>query len=354
MSIGSSIYSSKKKTGSSYLASVNTSNKWASALDDSYNKLANREEFSYDQNNDALYQQYAQMYQQNAKLAMEDTVGQVSALTGGYANSYASTAGQAMYNQQMNNLNEKSLEIYRLALQRYNMETDRLMNLHSATATNYGLEQDRINSEVSMAQWNAEFDENQRQYDENMAYQYSRAAAQDAQWAAEYALDNARLSSENSRFYAQLSYDKQRAATQDAQWAKEQAYKQERDLVADSQWQQSFDYKKDVDQRDFEYQKQRDAVSDSQFAKELAYKYASLNSKSSSSSSTKKVTKSEYETTMNTIPNDLKQYLTYGTKNIKTNEDLRDARVSAIETSLNRGDLSEEKAEILLRYYGYY
>ena len=208
---------------------VDRTNKWADELESRYNQIANREKFSYDMNNDAFYKQYAQRYQQNAKLAMDDTVGQVSALTGGYGNSYAQTAGQAMYNQQMQGLNDKATELYQLALQQYNMEGDRLNNLYSMAANAYGMEQDRINAEVAEAQWNAQFAEQQRQYKLDMAYNTSRAMAQDAQFAQ------------------QMAYDYSRAKAQDAQW-----------------------------QKTFDYNAGRDAVSDSRYKDELAYKYASL------------------------------------------------------------------------------
>lgn len=260
MPLGSSIFSyvGGGKGGASHVSKVNRSNKWEDELNDIYNQISSREKFTYDMNSDAFYKQYAQQYQQNAKLAMEDTVGQISALTGGYANSYAATAGQAMYNQQMQGLNDKAIDLYQLALQQYNMEGDRLNNLYGITADAYGMEQDRINSEVAEAQWLTEFEESQRQYNQSLAFDYARAAAQDAQWAAELAADN-------SQFYASLAYDKSRAKAQDAQWAQEFAYSKERDAASDAQWQQTFDY-----------QKQRDAASDKQYAKELAYKYAAL------------------------------------------------------------------------------
>jgi hypothetical protein len=345
MSIGTSIYSSKKKkTGSSYLASVDTSNKWSSALDNVYNQLANREAFSYDMNSDALYKQYAQQYQANAKLAMEDTVGQVSALTGGYANSYASTAGQAMYNQQMEGLNEKALDIYQLALQRYNMESDRLMGLYNATASNYGLEQDRINSEVSMAQWNAEFDENQRQYDESMAYDYARAAAQDAQWAADLAAENSRyyagLSAENSRYYAGLAYDKQRAKASDEQYASDLAYKYAA-LEADKAYN---DAKLAEDKRQFDLSLAEDQRQFNEKQKKST----------SSSSKTKVMSKTEYERTVSALPNDLRQYLTYGAVQTTNSDEVRKRRVTALKTSVDQNSISEDTAEKLLVYWGYY
>lgn len=349
MGIGSSLYSTlssmKKKKNEydanrNYASQIDRTNKWSQQLEDTYNNIANREKFSYDMNNDAFYNQYAQRYQQNAKLAMEDTVGQISALTGGYSNSYAATAGQAMYNQQMQGLNDKATELYQLALQQYNAEGDRLNNLYSMTANAYGMEQDRINAEVAEAQWNAEFDEQKRQYNLNMAYNASRALAQDAQWAAGYA------------------FDVGRAAVGDAQWEKSFAYNANRDKVADEQWQKTFDYNASRDavadsqwEQTFAYQKQRDAVSDSQYAQDLAYKYAALNNKKPKGGyqdPTEEDTKK-----LNAIPQSLRMFLK--TRNKGENSTYKDAdesMVKAIDYSLNtEKSITEEQAEWLLKYY---
>lgn len=322
---------------------VNRTNKWSDELESAYNNIVNREKFSYDMNNDSFYNQYAQQYANNAKLAMQDTVAQASALTGGYSNSYAATAGQAMYNRQMEGLNDRATELYNLALQNYNVEGDRLNNLYSMAASAYGMEQDRINAEVAEAQWEAEYREQQRQYNLNMAYNVSRAAAQDAQWAAGYA------------------YDVSRAAASDAQWEKSFQYNADRDKVADSQWQQSFDYNASRDsvedarwEKQFEYQQQRDAVSDSQFAKEMAYKYAALYEKGDKID--KITSKDEYERTLNSLPNDLRLYLNTGaTQGTNNSDEIRQRRVTALQTAVERNEdsVSEETAKKLLQYWGY-
>ena len=322
---------------------VNRTNKWSDELEDIYNQINGREKFSYDVNNDAIYKQYAQQYTNNAKLAMQDTVAQVSALTGGYSNSYAATAGQAMYNQQMAGLNDKATELYNLALQRYNVESDRLNNLYSMAANAYGMEQDRINSEIAEAQWSAEFDESQRQYDENMAYQRQRDAIADSQWNKTY------------------NYNAQRDAVADRQWQQSFQYNADRDKVADSQWQQSFDYNASRDsvedarwEKQFEYQQQRDAVSDSQFAKEMAYKYAALNNKGNNGN--KITSKDEYERTLNSLPNELRLYLSVGATQGTNNSDvIRERRATALETAVESSEnpISEEKAKRLLEYWGY-
>ena len=78
--------------------------------------------FNYDVNEDALYQQLKDKYIQQGKLAMEDTIGKASAMTGGYGNSYAQSVGQQAYQGQLDNLNDNIPELYDMALARYNTE----------------------------------------------------------------------------------------------------------------------------------------------------------------------------------------------------------------------------------------
>jgi hypothetical protein len=240
--------------GASSKSSVDKTNKWEDELRERYDNVVNREKFKYDMNNDPLHNQYAQLYEQNAKLAMQDTVGQVSALTGGYGNSYAQTAGQAVYNQQMSGMNDKALELYQMALNQYNAEGDRLMQMYGITADRYQTEYNRIRDEVADEQWQKSFDESQRQYNLGLLMDAG-------QFAVGTAVDV-------GKFGANMAFDMSRAAVSDAQWEKSFGYQQERDKVADAQWQQQFEYKQI-----------RDSVSDNQFKDELAYKYAALNNK---------------------------------------------------------------------------
>ena len=57
--------------------------RWDAELDKLYDQITNRKPFQYDLNQDALYQQYKEQYQRLGRQAMEDTMGQAAALTGG-------------------------------------------------------------------------------------------------------------------------------------------------------------------------------------------------------------------------------------------------------------------------------
>ena len=106
-------------------------------------------DFSYDLNGDALYQQYKDKYIQQGKLAMGDAIGQASAMTGGYGNSYAQSVGQQAYQAQLNNLNDIVPQLYQMALDRYKMGKQDLYSqydmLLSEYEREYGLYSDEYN-----------------------------------------------------------------------------------------------------------------------------------------------------------------------------------------------------------------
>lgn len=141
------------------------------------NQIQNRPKFNYDFASDPLYNQYAQRYQQLGKMAMEDTMGQSAALTGGYGNSYAQTAGQQQYNQYMQGLNDVIPELRNSAYQMYSDEGDdmarRLSLYQQQEDTDYGRYMDAYN------QW-----QNERNY----LYQLAKDEEEKRRWEAEYAL----------------------------------------------------------------------------------------------------------------------------------------------------------------------
>lgn len=113
------------------------------------NKILNREKFSYDLNGDALYQQYKDKYIQQGKMAMQDTMGQAAAMTGGYGNSYAASVGNQAYQAQLNNLNDVIPELYQMAYDKYNQEGQDLYNQYGLLSDDrnmeYGLWGDKYN-----------------------------------------------------------------------------------------------------------------------------------------------------------------------------------------------------------------
>ena len=234
-------YLSKAQTAESSLPNKYQS-KWQAKLDQQLQKIVNREKFKYDFNADPIYQQYKDQYVNAGKKAMMDTVGQVSALTGGYGNSYAATAGSQSYQEYLKGLNDRIPELYNAALNKYKMEGDELYQLYDAL----GSQDDR-----EYAQYQGDWD---RAYN-LMAYyadQYNSAAGREQ---GDYQFD------ENMKF------DRERAAVEDSHWDQDFAFNRERATVEDSHWDQ-----------DFAFKRERASVEDSHWAEEMALRRASLSS----------------------------------------------------------------------------
>lgn len=182
---------------------------WQSQISEMMDKILNREKFSYDLNGDALYQQYKDQYTAQGQKAMMDTMGQAQAMTGGYGNSYAQSAGQQAYQGQLQQLNDKIPELYQLALNKYQMEEDQMYDQASLMAQMENQDYGRYRDQVS--DYNTELDRLQNRYDTERDYDYSK-------WA-----DNRDFS------YGQYIDDRN------------YQYQQDRDKVSDEQWQKQFD-----------------------------------------------------------------------------------------------------------------
>ena len=145
---------------------------WQSQLDDTINKILNREKFSYDLNGDALYQQYKDKYIQQGKMAMGDAIGQASAMTGGYGNSYAQSVGQQAYQAQLQNLNDIVPELYQMALDKYNNEGQELYNQYAMLGDRENMDYGRYRD--SVADWMTERDYLAGRYDSERGFDYSK------------------------------------------------------------------------------------------------------------------------------------------------------------------------------------
>lgn len=102
--------------------------------DEALQAYLNREDFQYDLNGDALYRQYKDRYMEMGKTAMQDTMGQAAALTGGYGSSYAQSVGHQAYNSYLQQLGDVVPELYQLAYDRYRDKGDRLYKSYQSWA----------------------------------------------------------------------------------------------------------------------------------------------------------------------------------------------------------------------------
>lgn len=148
------------------------SSQWQGKLDELMNSILNREKFSYDLNGDALYQQYKDKYVQQGKLAMGDAIGQASAMTGGYGNSYAQSVGQQQYQASLDNLNDIFPQLYQMALDKYNMEGQDLFNQFGMVADRENLDYSRYRDTVN--DWYTDLDYLTGRYDTERGFDYNK------------------------------------------------------------------------------------------------------------------------------------------------------------------------------------
>lgn len=202
--------------------------KWESQLNGIIDSILNRQPFSYDFNEDALYKQYAEQYTRRGKLAMQDTMGQAAAMTGGYGSSYASTAGNQAYQEYLSQLNEVIPELYGMALDRYQMEGQNLYNqygmLNEQEQQDYGRYMDSYN------QWLTERDYATGRYDSERNFDYGKYA-DDRNFAYNQYVNDRNFEYGKYSDDKNIAYDEYRNAISDAQWAEEMDYKQYLDTL---------------------------------------------------------------------------------------------------------------------------
>lgn len=206
------VYSRDEDDGGGYGSSGYLS-RYQARIDALADAILNRDPFSYDKEQDPLYQQYKDTYTRAGQRGMQDTLAQVSARTGGLASSYAESAAQQTYNNYMAQLADKVPELYQLA---YSMYMDDLTQDRNDLSMLMGLD------DTAYGRWSD---------DRNFGYNAYRDQVADRQW--------------------QQQFD----------------YNASRDQVADSQWQTQFDYQKAQDalaqqnwQTQWDYQLQQDAL----------------------------------------------------------------------------------------------
>lgn len=138
----SSVYQDAWAVTQQQLAQLSTGRtSFTDQIKDMMNKIQNREDFQYDVSTDTMFQQSLASAMASGQTAMQDTIGQASALTGGYASTYATSAGNQAYNAYIQDAYNNLPEYYNLAMEAYQMEGkemyDQLAMLSDADANEY-------------------------------------------------------------------------------------------------------------------------------------------------------------------------------------------------------------------------
>lgn len=126
-------YSYSAYTPSTYSKTVDTSATEA-MLKDALEGIRGYEDFQYDLNADMLYKQAVDNALQQGQMAMQDTMGNAAALTGGYGNSYAANVGNQAYQNYITQVNNNIPQFQQMALGVWQSGLDRLMNEYSAVS----------------------------------------------------------------------------------------------------------------------------------------------------------------------------------------------------------------------------
>lgn len=121
---------------------------YAGRIEQLYDQVMSRGPYQYDFNADPLYQMYKDQYMRQGERAMQDTMANAAALTGGYGNSYASTAGNLAYQDYLTRLNGILPELAQQDYGRWQDEGSRLMDqlglARDMDETDYGRAQDAL------------------------------------------------------------------------------------------------------------------------------------------------------------------------------------------------------------------
>lgn len=150
-------------------------NRYQDQIDQLTQDILGREPFEYNYLEDPNYQQYAESYTRNGQRAMQDTLGQLAARTGGLASSYATTASQQTYNDYMAALADKVPELRQLA---YAMYQDDISGMRSDLDMLTALEQGDYAKYQDLL--------NQYNNDRNFAYGQYRDTVSDSRYEQEW------------------------------------------------------------------------------------------------------------------------------------------------------------------------
>lgn len=102
--------------------------------------ISNRKGFSYNMNEDKMYQQYRDQYIREGQRAMKDTAAQTAAMTGGYGSTYGAIAAQQGYDNYLAGLNDRVPQLEQMAYGRY---TDELADKYNQLGA-YQTEENRL------------------------------------------------------------------------------------------------------------------------------------------------------------------------------------------------------------------
>ena len=245
-------------------------------------KIMNREKFSYDVDTDPLFQQALASAMNSGKQAMQDTIGQASALTGGYGSTYATTAGNQAYNSFIEDAYDNLPQYYQMAMEAYQMEGDEMYRQYGMLST----EDDKEYNRNIMA-YDATYQHRNRMYDE--AYGQFRDSKSDAFAMADLQLaeHGQKVSDAYNLYNASSSYAESLYAREYQEWADGVNQAMQMAGMQNSDWLNQTNFDEGVRQYEKNFAEQQRQYNESlaeqkrQHNEQMSYNWASLNKKGS-------------------------------------------------------------------------
>ena len=166
-------------------------------VDDLLAQIMSQDKFSYDPQQDQLFQMYKKQYNAEGTRAMQNQMGVGAALSGGYNSSAAQTSAQMTYQGYLNQLNDKVADTYQNALNMWKYNKEQMQNRYNAQLDMIKTGNDAYYSQLGAAQtaasnaYNIFNDERNNAYNmwsDRRNYMAGRADANVAQqnWMKEY------------------------------------------------------------------------------------------------------------------------------------------------------------------------
>lgn len=251
---------------------------------DMMDKIMNRDKFSYDVDKDPLFQQALASAMNSGKQAMQDTIGQTSALTGGYGSTYATSAGNQAYNAFIEDAYDNLPQYYQMAMEAYQMEGDEMYR-------QFGMLSDADDKEYNrnVTAYDATYQYRNQLYNE--AYAQFRDNKSDA-----FATANLELSEHGQR--SSDAYNYYNIASNQADTQYEREYKSWEDSInqayqmmsmQNTDWWNQTNFDEGVRQYEKNFAEQQRQYNESlaeqkrQHNEQMSYNWASLNQKKSGS-----------------------------------------------------------------------
>lgn len=253
-------------------------NSYEDEIREVYDSIVNREQFTYDVNADALYNQYKDQYVTLGKLAMQDTMGQAAMMTGGYGNSYAASVGNQAYQSYLSQLNRVVPELYGMAYDRYRQEGQDLLNQYNMLGDMRDTEYNQYLNELNQYWNNVNYHKQLLDDAYNQGYTANRDAYNMYIDERNFAYQQQQDALAQQNYLNEFEYQKLQDAIAQQNYQNEFEYQQIQDALAQQNYQNEFDYQKWQDalaqqnyQNEFAYQQQQDALAQQNYQNEFNY-----------------------------------------------------------------------------------